>query len=77
MDDLKKRVEEITALLEKYNYEYYVKDNPTVSDAEYDNLMDELIHIETNHPELKSPFSPTQRVGGKFLRVLRKLNINE
>ncbi|MCQ2792015.1 MAG: NAD-dependent DNA ligase LigA [Bacilli bacterium] len=73
MDDLKKRVEEITALLEKYNYEYYVKDNPTVSDAEYDNLMDELIHIETNHPELKSPFSPTQRVGGQVLTSFEKV----
>ncbi|MCQ2794895.1 MAG: NAD-dependent DNA ligase LigA [Bacilli bacterium] len=73
MDDLKKRVEEITSLLEKYNYEYYVKDNPTVSDAEYDNLMDELIHIETNHPELKSPFSPTQRVGGKVLESFEKV----
>ncbi len=73
MEDLKKRVEEITALLEKYNYEYYVKDNPTVSDAEYDNLMDELIHIETNHPELKSPFSPTQRVGGQVLTNFEKV----
>lgn len=73
MDDLKKRVEEITSLLEKYNYEYYVKDNPTVSDAEYDNLMDELIHIETNHPELKTPFSPTQRVGGKVLESFEKV----
>lgn len=73
MEDLKKRVEEITALLEKYNYEYYVKDNPTVTDAEYDNLMDELIHIETNHPELKSPFSPTQRVGGKVLESFEKV----
>ena len=73
MEDLKKRVEEITSLLEKYNYEYYVKDNPTVSDAEYDNLMDELIHIETNHPELKSPLSPTQRVGGRVLEGFEKI----
>lgn len=73
MEDLKKRVEEITVLLEKYNYEYYVKDNPTVSDAEYDNLMDELIHIETNHPELKSPFSPSQRVGGQVLTGFEKV----
>jgi len=71
--ELKDRVKEITALLEKYNYEYYVKDNPTVSDAEYDNLMDELIHIETNHPELKSPYSPTQRVGGQVLSGFEKV----
>jgi len=73
MEDLKKRVEEITLLLEKYNYEYYVKDNPSVSDFEYDNLMDELIHIESNHPELKSPFSPTQRVGGQILSGFEKI----
>jgi len=73
MEDLAKRVEELTKLLEKYNYEYYVKDNPTVTDAEYDNLMDELIHIETNHPELKKPYSPTQRVGGQVLTGFEKV----
>ena len=60
----KDRVIEITKLLEQYNYEYYVLDNPSVSDAEYDRLMQELIMIEEEHPELKSPLSPTQRVGG-------------
>lgn len=62
--DYKLRAEEITKLLEKYNYEYYVLDNPSVSDAEYDRLMQELIAIEEKFPELKSPLSPTQRVGG-------------
>ncbi len=62
--DPKQRVEEITALLEKYNYEYYVLDNPTVSDFEYDRLMQELIMLENEYPELRSPLSPTQRVGG-------------
>ena len=60
----KQRVQELTELLEKYNYEYYVLDNPTVSDAEYDRLMQELIALEEKYPELKSPLSPTQRVGG-------------
>ena len=60
----KQRVAEITSLLEKYNYEYYVLDNPSVSDAEYDRLMQELIALEEKYPELKSPLSPTQRVGG-------------
>ena len=72
----KQRVEEITKLLEKYNYEYYVLDNPTVSDAEYDRLMQELIALETKYPELKSPLSPTQRVGGmvqdEFQKVTHK-----
>ncbi len=74
--DPKARAEEITRLLEKYNYEYYVLDNPSVSDAEYDRLMQELIKIETEHPELKSPLSPTQRVGGmvqdEFQKVTHK-----
>ena len=72
----KQRVQEITQLLEKYNYEYYVLDNPSVSDAEYDRLMQELIALEEKYPELKSPLSPTQRVGGivqdEFQKVKHK-----
>ncbi|MBR0295386.1 MAG: NAD-dependent DNA ligase LigA [Bacilli bacterium] len=71
--DLKKRVEEITALLERYNYEYYVLDNPSVSDAEYDRLMQELIMIENEHPELRSNLSPTQRVGGQVVDEFNKI----
>ena len=71
--DPKTRAEEITTLLEKYNYEYYVLDNPSVSDAEYDRLMQELIAIETAHPELKSPLSPTQRVGGMVQDEFQKI----
>ncbi len=71
--DPKARVEEITSLLEKYNYEYYVLDNPSVSDAEYDRLMQELIALETAHPELKSPLSPTQRVGGQVQDEFQKI----
>ena len=71
--DPKTRAEEITALLEKYNYEYYVLDNPSVSDAEYDRLMQELIAIEAAHPELRSPLSPTQRVGGMVQDEFQKI----
>ena len=71
-----KRAKEITALLERYNYEYYVLDNPSVSDAEYDRLMQELIAIEEAYPELRTPLSPTQRVGGvvqdEFQKVTHK-----
>lgn len=49
--------------LQKHNIAYYVHDAPTVSDAEYDALMNELVVLETAHPELVSPDSPTQRVG--------------
>lgn len=71
--DPKARVEEITKLLEKYNYEYYVLDNPSVEDAEYDRLMQELIALETAHPELLSPLSPSQRVGGQVQEEFKKI----
>jgi len=67
------RVKELTALLEKYNYEYYVLDNPSVTDAEYDVLLNELIRLETTFPELKSPLSPTQRVGGQVVSSFKKV----
>ena len=73
---VKERIDEIRALLEKYNYEYYVLDNPSVSDAEYDRLMQELIMLENEHPEYQSPLSPSQRVGGlvqdEFAKVTHK-----
>lgn len=71
--DPKQRVKELTETLEKYNYEYYVLDNPSVSDAEYDRLMQELIAIEKEHPELVSPLSPTQRVGGQVQDEFKKV----
>ena len=71
--DPKLRAEEITKLLEKYNYEYYVLDNPSVSDAEYDRLMQELIALEDKYPELRSPLSPTQRVGGTVQDEFKKI----
>ena len=49
--------------IEEANYEYYVQDNPTLTDAEYDQLMLELQRIEQEHPELQTPDSPTQHVG--------------
>ena len=56
---VKERIDEIRNLLEKYNYEYYVLDNPSVSDAEYDRLMQELIMLENDNPEYRSPLSPS------------------
>ena len=69
----KERIEEITKLLEKYNYEYYVLDNPSVSDAEYDRLMQELIALEKEHPKYLSPLSPSQRVGGQVQDEFKKV----
>lgn len=61
--DVQARIAELRRLIERYNYEYYVLDQPTVSDAEYDALMNELRELEAAHPELITPDSPTQRVG--------------
>ncbi len=69
----KDRVDELRALLEKYNYEYYVQDNPSVSDAEYDRLMQELMALERDNPELQSPLSPSQRVGGMVQDEFKKV----
>jgi DNA ligase (NAD+) len=65
----KKRAAELKALLEEYAYQYYVMDNPTVSDFEYDKLLHELIDIEQQYPELLTPDSPSQRVGGKAMNT--------
>jgi DNA ligase (NAD+) len=61
--DLRARVDELRRLIHRYNYEYYVLAQPTVSDAEYDALMLELRQLEAQYPELITPESPTQRVG--------------
>ena len=64
-EQIKVRIDELCELLNKYGYEYYVLDNPTVSDFEYDALMNELIKLEDENPEFKTSDSPTQRVGGE------------
>ncbi|MEX1297475.1 MAG: NAD-dependent DNA ligase LigA [Desulfotignum sp.] len=58
------RVRQLQQMLTDHNYYYHVLDDPKISDAEYDRLMQELIGLETANPELKTPDSPTQRVGG-------------
>lgn len=67
------RLEEIKKLLNEYNYQYYVLDNPSVSDQEYDRLMQELQRIEMAHPEWITDDSPTQRVGGQVLDSFSKV----
>ncbi|WP_071458413.1 NAD-dependent DNA ligase LigA [Bacillus massilinigeriensis] len=68
-----KKAAELQNLLNQYGYEYYVLDKPSVPDAEYDRLMRELTDIEDAYPELKTPDSPTQRVGGEVLDMFRKV----
>jgi DNA ligase (NAD+) len=67
------RVKELHELLNRYNYEYHVLDNPSIPDAEYDRLMQELIQLEEQYPELKTPDSPSQRVGGEPLDMFEKV----
>jgi len=57
------RVKELRQALHRHNYRYYVLDDPEISDAEYDRMMQELVKIETDFPDLMSPDSPTLRVG--------------
>jgi DNA ligase (NAD+) len=61
----KKRIEELRAVLRHHEYQYHVLDSPEISDADYDLLMRELRSLEARHPELITPDSPSQRVGGK------------
>ena len=58
------RAEELRRLLHHHNYRYYILNQPEVSDAEYDRLLKELKDLEAAHPDLITPDSPTQRVGG-------------
>lgn len=66
--DAAKRAEELRAQLNHHSNLYYNEDNPSISDGEYDALMRELKAIESEHPDLITPDSPTQRVGGKAKR---------
>lgn len=71
--NIKQRMEEIEKLLNKYNYEYYVLDKPSVEDSEYDRLMQELTSLEEEYPEYKSETSPTTRVGSEVLTNFEKI----
>ena len=62
------RVKELHQLINSYNYQYYVLDQPSVPDAEYDRLMQELIKLEIEQPSLKTLDSPSQKVGGEALK---------
>lgn len=65
-------MKELVELLNRYAYEYYTKDAPSVSDSEYDQLYRELVELETTHPDEILPESPTHRVGGVVLKGFTK-----
>lgn len=69
----KEQVEQLRRELEQHNYNYYVLDQPTISDFEYDRMLRALEDLEQEHPELVTPDSPTQRVGGKALDSFAKV----
>ena len=68
------RAEELRALLREHNERYYVLDDPTIGDDEYDAILDELRELETAHPELITADSPTQRVGAEPVSELNKVH---
>ena len=73
MDLEKERVKELTELLNRYNYEYYVLNQSSVSDAEFDRLMQELQRLEEKRPDLKDRLSPTSSVGGAVSSEFQKI----
>lgn len=71
--DPKERIEELTALLKEAGYRYYVLDDPTMPDFEYDHLLRELENLEAAHPEFAAVDSPTKRVGGEAVSQFEKV----
>jgi len=76
--DVEKKIEALREKIRHHEHLYYVLDNPEISDAEFDTLMQQLKDLESEHPSLVTPDSPTQRVGGKpregFVKVpIKKL----
>ncbi|CUA80743.1 NAD-dependent DNA ligase LigA [Anoxybacillus suryakundensis] len=71
--DVKKQMAELREQIEKHNYAYYVLDQPSISDAEYDELMRRLMELEEQYPQYKTPDSPSQRVGGAPLEAFKKV----
>lgn len=67
------RIKELRTLLNRYNYEYYVLDNSSISDYEFDMLMNELITLEDKHPSMYDPDSPSRRVGGEVVSKFNKI----
>ncbi len=73
MDKVKKRIEELSEILNEANYNYYVKDDPTITDQEFDKYLRELTELEEKYPEYASIDSPTKRIGGEVLDSFQKV----
>lgn len=70
---MKKRIDELVDALSKASYEYYTNDNPSITDQEYDDMMDELIKLETKYPNLVRNDSPTLKIGGEVISNFKKV----
>src|SRR5205807_2512144 len=71
MPDAAKRAAELRRLIDHHNHKYYVEAKPDICDREFDKLLEELRGIEAKHPDLVTPDSPTQRVGGQPIEGFR------
>lgn len=71
--DIEKRMDELIEKINKASYEYYVNDNPTITDQEYDDYYNELLKLESKYPNLKRTDSPTLRVGGQVVDKFEKV----
>lgn len=67
------RMDELIKKLNQASYEYYTNDNPSITDQEYDDMMDELIKLETNNPKLVRSDSPTLKIGGEVINDFKKI----
>src|SRR5215467_15101178 len=72
LSELAARADELRRQIDRASYEYHVLDQPTISDKEYDRLYRQLVDLEEAHPTLRTPDSPTQRVGAEPLSQLAK-----
>ena len=72
-ESIRNKIEEISKELEEHNYNYYVLSNPTVSDFDFDKLLEKLIDLEKQYPEYLQPNSPSQRVGGTITKEFKNV----
>ena len=72
-EEIKKQIIELSEEIERHNYNYYVLDHPTISDFEFDQLLERLIQLEKEYPEFVFPESPSQRVGGQITKTFKSV----
>ncbi|MDR1878940.1 MAG: NAD-dependent DNA ligase LigA [Bacteroidales bacterium] len=73
LEEAQKKIDDLTQQIHRHNYQYYVLDNPLISDYDFDMLLNELIAVEKEFPSLVLPDSPTQRVGGEITKQFKQV----